>query len=300
MYDAPALAQQLRNLAKEGKLEDWPIILCTTDDLFLQMYDKSTNDDLFDRIFYKENWSPSVCKRDLLEFESLAIGYDRIKAAIRDNLGIAGLLNSDSKAIITQVADKLPEAKTVHSIAAFLLKQLVIKPGLLIDEDILAIRLGVDAQKSDWEALKATFDSFRYKGVFSDGWSRWWIGDIMKWWRQISEGGSLRNSKAEDKVKLLQQVTKITNITPIAIPDHHSQSSFWYKCNITKTPLNSDDGILIKGQDKNFDWQDKEYISMYHIWTAASKKKEDEILNKVSSTDADKIKDIFGLKRKSI
>jgi hypothetical protein len=296
LYDAPALAQQLRNLAKEGKFDDLPIILCTTDDLFLQVYDKSTNDDLFDRIYYKDNWTPVVSNQDLLEFSSLSDGYKKIKNAQTGDIGKLLCINSDPA--ILQLTDKLPESKTIHSIASFILKQLVLKTGLLVDEDILAIRLGFDKENSSaWGEVKAQLTQFQYRGIFHEAWPRWWIGDIMKWWRAVSGGGSLRNMSAKEKVDILKNKLKLENLTSIVLPYKHNQDTFWYKCVITGIPLSSEDGLLVKNQDSKFDWQDKEYISMSHLWTADSKNAEDKILSKIAFTDIDKVKTIFQLKR---
>lgn len=297
MYDAPALAQQIRNLAKEGKIIDLPIILCTTDELFLQMYDKNTNDDLFDRIYYKDQWTPKVNEQDFREFISLANGY---KDIVESDKNLIAVINAPNEQVIIQIMDKISDTSTVHGLSNFILKQLILVPGLLVDESLLAIRLGVDIeQSSDWSDLKGKLQQFSYTGIFKEAWPRWWMGEIMRFWRGLSGGLTLRNMPAKQKVEILQKEFNLNNLTAIQVPNHHTQETFWYKCALSSTPLSSDDGLQIKGQDRKFDWQDRDYISKYHLWTIDSTRDEQVALSKVSYSDVENVKAIFNQKRQS-
>ena len=71
----------------------------------------------------------------------------------------------------------------IHEYAQVILKDLIYVTGALIDESILASRLGVDIKSKNWQEVKELFKLAKYQGVFSDGWDRWWmfkINEIFK------------------------------------------------------------------------------------------------------------------------
>jgi len=289
-YDAPALAQQLRNLSKENEFNNLPILLCTTDDNFKKIFDKNTNDDLFDLVYIKGKWGDNVHR----QFISFSKAYKRINKTTN----IKDLLKINNEELVNIIEEKIFTEKTVHSIASFILNQLIKTTGLLIDEDLLAIRLGVDKNNSsDWSKLLIEFEKFKYKGIFSDAWERWWIGDVMRWWREITDNNSLLTMNADEKMKIIKDKFSLTNILSIELPKKHSDKAFWYKCILSGTPLSIYDGFSIKGQDTKLDWQDRDYISNYHIWTVKKSSEEKEILEKVSFSDIERIKKIFKQKR---
>ncbi len=289
-YDAPALAQQLRNLSKENKFKSLPILLCTTDDNYKNLYDKNTNDNLFDFVYIKGKWGTNVHN----QFISFSETYKQIEktTSIKDLLKIK---NTD---LINIIEEKITTSRTVHSIASFIFNQLIETTGLLIEEDLLSIRLGIDKNNSnDWIQLLKKLEKFKYKGVFADAWNRWWLGDIMRWWREIADNSSLRTMEASEKVNIIQEEFNLIKLRDIKLPDKHSDKTFWYKCVLSNTPLSSYDAFSVKAQDTKLDWQDRDYISNYHIWTVKKKSQEDEILENVSSKDIETIKIMFRKKR---
>ncbi len=292
-FDAPALAQQLRNLSKENEFIALPILLCTTNEKYKILYDKNTNDDLFDLVYIKGEWSENVTN----EFIALANGYKTIR---NSNGELKDILKNNNKELLNLIDEKISDNSTVHSIASFVLKQLILSSGLLIDEELLAIRLGIDKNKSpNWKIILDNLEQFKYQGVFSEGWERWWFGDIMKWWREISDNTSLRTLDAGEKVSLLKVHFKADELSSIELPDKHSDSAFWYKCVFSNIPMSSYDGFLVKAQDTKLDWQDKDYISNYFIWSVKKKSKEDEILKRILTTDFDKVSKMFIKKREN-
>lgn len=156
-YQSPALAQEVRNLIKEGLIDDLPIILCSTDFNFKKLYD-NTNQDLFDAVFEKDSMKGEAVME---EFIGYVITYQSIKKTPTDLEQLLG-----SKEInISQIEQYFNALNTIHEKAA-LLKQVVKPAGILIDEELLAIRLGVDKTKSkDWETLLKKFNSSKYQGV---------------------------------------------------------------------------------------------------------------------------------------
>jgi hypothetical protein len=70
-----------------------------------------------------------------------------------------------------------------HEAVNFIIRQLFEPPGLLIREELLAIRLGADrARSGGWERLKDHFAPARYVGVACKGFRRWWMDLVLSRW----------------------------------------------------------------------------------------------------------------------
>lgn len=85
-----------------------------------------------------------------------------------------------------------------HEAVSFIIRQLFEPPGLLIREELLAIRLGVDKVRSDgWERLREHFAPARYVGVACHGFRRWWMDLVLSQWGQIASPPLFRLSAVE-------------------------------------------------------------------------------------------------------
>ena len=64
----------------------------------------------------------------------------------------------------------------IFQYSRFIINELLQKSGPLIDDKILAARLGVDINSSkDWNNLLKKLNNTKYSGVYSDVWKRWWF-----------------------------------------------------------------------------------------------------------------------------
>ncbi len=287
-YDAPALAQQLRNLVKEGSFEDLPILLCSTDEKMQKSFDKNTNDDLFDRFYDKNKWGiPNSYNTTKQEMIDLAVGYQEII----NGTSLKDLLKCEEEPLLALIEDKLTDVSTPHSLASFVLKQLVLQSGLLVEEDLLAIRLGIDKAKSpDWEKVKKALLAFQYKGIFGQAWQRWWIGSVMQWWRSLSDNSSLSSMTAQEKITLLTTKTKFKQLSAIDLPKHHQDTKFWYQCKYSSIPLSYQDAFLLKGQDTKLEWQDKEFASKNFLLENKNTERQKGAIASISYLDIEKVK----------
>ena len=188
-YSAEALAQHLRFLATEKEVlkKDIPIVLCSMNHGFKNHYKRdSTGHDLFDEVYEKmeftENHSSVVNELQSLAnvYKVLQTGkpswYSILSVPKETKLDVR-LVNSLS----TLIANMVP-----HVLVRFLLNEVVKKPGVLIDEHILAARLGIDKDGSrDWQRLldKAINPKMKYSGLLSTGWNRWWAEGFVQWWK---------------------------------------------------------------------------------------------------------------------
>lgn len=161
-----------------------------------------------------------------------------------------------------------------YIIAQFILNELICKQGILIDEEVLAARLGIDKEAStDWNLVLKKLDFAKYKGVFNEGWSRWWMFEIDKWWNEeLKAEDYLVSTPAETRVEIIKEKLEVTNIVP-ATPLAKAESNlFWTICKGYHKPLDPVDGLVIQGQENLFSWQETEYVSIEAALNRKNKK----------------------------
>ena len=163
--------------------------------------------DFFDFMIFKSEFEYQDFKNKIPMYQaqmiSLVNGYNKLKevASICDSLCINNLDIIDSRFIFEL---KRRENHTAHSKASFILNELIIKQGILIDEDILAVRLGIDKNESTegWVKVRDSLKDFgvEYQGVFSDGWPRWWMPMVDEWWYSLIDNDTyIRFYNAEQR-----------------------------------------------------------------------------------------------------
>ncbi|MBD3636600.1 MAG: hypothetical protein HUJ25_04605 [Crocinitomicaceae bacterium] len=270
-YRALTLAQEVRTRATEGTMDDIPIIVCSTDSKLKRSYNKdSTGHDLFDAKYLKNEELVENSERVSIELVSFAKGYNSISelrskirgagAQLKQFLGLdeKGLQNLDLRLIdyFGEIEGRLP----VHEYARFIMNELILTTGPLVDSEVLAARLGVDTKSADFDKLLNKLKFAKYKGPFNDGWNRWWWHLIEDWWGTKTET-SLAFMDAKERVEELIKIVKLSDLT-IAKPILKSYgTSYWYTCELYNKPLDPIDGVLIETKEP-LAWQDQKYISI--------------------------------------
>jgi len=262
-YRGLSLAQEIRTRATETYSElDLPLVLCSADERILQSFaSDQTGHNLFDEKFIKTKIDYSQSANIL---HDLAVSYQKLK---EPQTTFEALLNYDTSTLDVRLTnyydDLLSQQAPVHEVARFILNEIVKKKGVLINEQVLATRLGVDSSNSeDWDSLKEQFVDAAYNGVFSGAWKRWWMQEIESWWENnISDIQRLRTITAEEKIEVLKEKTGLTGIEAIQPIKKYFGKKFWTVCKGTSRPIDMSDAILIAGQDNLFPWQENEYVS---------------------------------------
>lgn len=270
-FTATELAQHVRTLATKNELKkDIPIVLFSTDDKVRQVYatDLSSHN-LFDR-YIEKHQAPANASEKLW---ALAKGYQDIGenkiifAAESNNdlfgmlMGLDELTDLDERVYSRFYEDTLVTPN--HEYAQVILKDLIYTNGPLINEDILASRLGVDKKASvdDWRKIKELFKPAIYQGVFSDGWERWWSFKVDELFRNWSSS-YLRQLSAEERVKALMSLCDETSLTAAEPIEHNSSSYFDTVCKALKQPLDSMEGFRVHSSKEPKAWQEYEYVSL--------------------------------------
>lgn len=258
-YRGTTVAQLIRDYQKEGILKAFPVILFTGEENMKKALD-NTGRDLFDMIIEKgsinsKTASSIPCKlTDLSDcYEQLITGTDA-----RSMVNAPGYVDDRFRETLHEKQSEDSIANCAH----FLLNEFILKPGLLVDEDLLAARLGVDKNKTGivWQNILSVFSDAYYQGVFGKGWKRWWMQSINEIWKSMTET-NLQRMGAGDRVEVLRTVLKTDAIVVATKTKYADSDEYWAVCCGTGKPLDPIDGFEVTGQETNYPWQDLLYVS---------------------------------------
>lgn len=261
-YKAPTLAQNIREQSAEHNKLDIPIILCSTNDKIKKSYKKDlSSHDLFDMRFDKGLRDYHEVTK---EISSLIQGYKIIN---KKHLKFHELLETPEEVIDSRIYSSLllTESLPAYNIAQLIVKELIFINGPLIPEELLAVRLGIDVEKSaGWNELKEKFSAARYTGVFSSGWNRWWMHKVLSIFREIT-GKNLVSLDAVEKVELIKSKTGISEIKHPERIEMCQSYNFWTLCKGYHKPLDPREGFKIIMAREPKVWQDYDYISLHAV-----------------------------------
>lgn len=277
-YRGPTLAQELRTRMAEKKIAPFPIVLWSITEKFVKSFDE-TSHDLFDAVYGKDDEITDNSTNVALQMISLVEGYSRINLNKKPKMLSALLgLNDDLKDRLEEsFIDEFKyfvERKAVHEIASYLLNSLILPSGLLVDEKLLAARLGVDIKKSgtSWAKLLLTLQQQKYDGPFSTGWQRWWWFSVENWWMALDpKQSNLRRTGATARVKILNEKFALV-LKPAEPIDTGYSEKFFSICVATDRPLDPSDGLRIAEVNVKT-WQDTGYVSGYAALNRIAKDK---------------------------
>lgn len=272
-YSGTELAQRIRTKTNEN---DCPVVLYSANPI-IDFWTENKKSGLFDLCISKEFKDK---KSYAVKLYSLAKAYKIIQNKetnfeCEDPKKIDEAINKFKEQLLgvdhlekinKPFADYLQKiiSNPTYIIAQFILNEFICKQGILIDEEVLAARLGIDKEaSSDWNLVLAKLDFAKYKGVFSEGWPRWWMFEIDKWWNEELKGEDfLISTPAEERVNGIKEKLGINNIEPATPLPKAESDLFWTVCKGYHKPLDPVDGLAIKGQENLFSWQETEYVSI--------------------------------------
>lgn len=262
-FRGTALAQEIRTRQKEKSMKCFPIVLFSANDNLQGSLD-SLGKDLFDICINKTN----LRVNDFVGYSKILLALAEGYSILNQTTEISTIFGISSNYIINsrvcEAYEHIKNHESVPALAQFIIHQVIEHQGVLIDEQMLAARLGIDIEKSvdDWTALLRELSFAQYKGVFFSGWPRWWMSSIEQWWNEhISQSDYLRSTPASKRVSLLSSHFGLHLIPATKTPKSHSEK-FWTVCRGTNRPLDPNDGFLIINQDNLYPWQDKGFVSV--------------------------------------
>jgi hypothetical protein len=270
-FRAGTLAQEIRTRQTEKSIKEFPIVLWSTyQKLMGSYYGDTTSQDLFDARHDKDKVidEANLVRHQLI---SLAEGYKRIISLI-DSHGVIstivlGLEEDDYKLLPSRFTAHFSQnnQRPAHEHARFILQGIISMPGLLINEKLLAARLGIDKEKSsDWTALLEHLPTnTKYTGPFCDAWDRWWSYLVeRKWWRGlVKESSPLSTLSANERVEQIKQHTKLRNLIAAKPIKEFYGDRFQTICEYYQKPLDPVDGVIINEKEP-MPWQERRYLSI--------------------------------------
>lgn len=284
-FRGTSLAQEIRTRQKEGEFKSFPIILFSGNDKLEKSLEKSGKD-LFDICIDKGQINAK--SYDVLSPQLLALaeGYKIITQSVSN---LSGILDTNIDFVDERFISELNGLvnNPTHVIAGFLINDLIGKQGMLVDEQILAARLGIDILKSpEWGRVISSLSPSKYTGVFSDGWHRWWMVSVNDWWRKVSKTEKyLRSTPASIRVDLIKKGLGIEELFAAEKIEKADSEEYWTICRGYNRPLDPVDGLMIDGQENLYPWQDTEYVSI----DAALKRKNNNAWKKVAKLEEERL-----------
>ena len=264
---AAALAQEIRTREAEKKMLSLPIVIWSQENRLKNSYKSDfTSHDLFNLVYKKEEIAQNAVKiHD--ELLSLASGYKKINKFRAENksFNLGTLLNSKNNYIDIRIQEYFSSnIQTVHQTARFIIRELLERPGLLIDELFLAARLGVDKDGSkDWDELINTLKKHKYSGPFSDAWQRWWAYNIEKdWWATTSkQSRPISLLSSEDRLGIIKKNTRFKKLVAAKPIKENYHTKYYTICEYHNQPLDPVDGVILAEKSLQ-PWQERRYVSL--------------------------------------
>jgi hypothetical protein len=269
--DGPSFATALRT-KKSRAHKDIPIVLLSVENNITDYYKDFASQGLFDFSIPKEVYLINSTKYNT-RLISVIEAYKEIQSKKFDFNLVLGI----SKEFANQYLDyriqfsleKETYSQDVHAYSHFILQNLIRSVGPLIGEDYLSAKLGISKDSPDWGNLKDKLAAFKYTGVYSSSYNRWWFQGIADWFQSKEKNKmSLRRLNAEERAVSLKEILDLKELIPLAKIKkgayHAKSSSFWSICKETKLPIDIVDGFELYEKEL-FPWQESQYISYMGI-----------------------------------
>lgn len=263
VVNAPTYAQTLRSRNDKLIHKDAPIIIISNDINKTKIYDDYTSQDLFDLSVTKEDF-----RKDLKKYTEIISAFINSYETINNS-------KYDLKQILNLTEDKVKEKIDYRFIEKFEIQKkikdnafgccsliynsLIKSIGPLVGIDMLSARLGISKESTDWDRLLGILDVYKYSGVFSEVYERWWMDDILSWWNEISKNKSMRRTPAATRMELISEATKLElkSIEPVKF---YNSSNYWSICSFSKNAIDPSEAYIIENLEL-LPWQENTYIS---------------------------------------
>lgn len=274
----PGIAQDIRVKQRAGTIPEYPIVrFAALAPVQKNVRGDPTSDDLFDLKVQKEAVQRDIDAviaglRGIRQVYDALTSVEKIDESFFAN--IVGCSQSDIEILGHDgFRDRLLSSlqTAAHVAAGVYVRSFLTPPGLLIDEGLLAVRLGVDAQRSDkaWKEFVATLP-FQFRGVGGAYFIRWWARGLDAWWfERISADVPLVSLTAEQRIDTLQEKLKIEGLVALQLPEGSPGSRPWRFCQLCREqdppidfPIDATDAVRVTLRSDIPSWVDQPYASL--------------------------------------
>lgn len=261
-FSATSLAQWLRSYAVENDKPHKPIVLLSNDLQCAHYSADVTSHDLFDIVMERTvdlPWEPFA-----IQLAILANTYSTLNGDKEKNLqNIFQYGNIDAS--VTMLAPFVKaELFNVSRFSMFVLHDLFMYSGWLIDESVLAARLGVDKEKSghEWEKFRDTyFSEVQYKGAFAELKRLYWSKDAINIFKKMTDGKSPASMTGPQRLEAMKTtVNEAKSLVAYQLEGHCKSTYYWTVDEVTKKPLDASEGYMIQEENGLKAWQEPRYV----------------------------------------
>lgn len=280
----PGMAQDIRVAQQKRAVPGFPIVRFSLRDKVLEnIGHDSSSDDIFDLKIEKDGLStPEARTAAQAKLIGVREIYDALSVEGAELLQILGLTDEQwCQWGSTSFQSDFDIGDRVHLKAGPLVRMMT-HPGLLIDEEMLAVRLGVDHVNSKgWEKLAGELEPYAYRGVADGCFIRWWARGIEDWWQEVIGADTpLAGSTIAQRLELLSPI--IDDLVPLQMPKGSLGERPWRYCLLTKEsqqqliPVDPARAVKMKPRSNMPTWLDPLYAAL----SIALQNREDPRLDK--------------------
>jgi len=271
IVDGPSFATALRTKNSRAH-KDIPIVLLSVENNITDYYKDFASQGLFDFSIPKEIFLSNSTKFNN-RLISVIAAYKEIQSKKFDLNAVLGISQDFADVYLDYripfSIEKETYSQDVHAFSHFILQNLIRTVGPLIGEDYLSAKLGISKDSPDWGKLKDKLSAFKYTGVYSSSYNRWWSQSIADWFQsQDKNKMSLRRLNAEERAESLKEILDLKDLIPLTKINKGAyqakSSSFWTICKETNLPIDIVDGFELYEKEL-FPWQESQYISFLGI-----------------------------------
>lgn len=245
----PGIAQDIRVKQKSREIAEYPIVrFAGRAPVERNVKGDPGSDDLFDLKIPKEELAQNLASVQLrlLGLERVYRGLTGADLAAKDTINrLLGLDETQLRGWSHEsFHDRLLSALQIaaHVGAGAFVRGFLTPTGLLIGEDVLSYRLGVDPLKSgeSWKQMLTQL-SFQYKGIAWQYFPRWWARGLEEWWLQtVKSERPLVSLSIAQRVEVL--LKNFNGIVPMSMPEGSAGDKPWRLCALS---LEADPAVFI-------------------------------------------------------
>ncbi|WP_342241196.1 hypothetical protein [Inquilinus sp. OTU3971] len=258
----PGMAQNIRVAQQRQSAPSFPIVRFSARARVLEnIGHDSSSDDVFDLKIEKDGLS-EIARQKVVQRQ--LFGVTEVYHAAGGEFDLLTFVGLDDKhwSLWGHLAfeREMANADRPHLKAGRIIR-LLVHPGVLIDEDLLAIRLGIDRHQSkSWSQLLDELAPIRYSGVARDHFPRWWARGLEDWWLDLSPPQPLAGSSIEERHALLTRYH--SDLRRLEMPEESPGDRPWRTCLLTLEereeiiPVDPSKGVRITPRETLPPWMD--------------------------------------------
>jgi hypothetical protein len=279
----PGLAQNCRVSMQQRAIPSFPIVRFSwRERVAANIGHDTSSDDLFDMKIEKDGLSDNGMM-DILRQK--LTGLQNVYRCSENQTLTLDLLAIDRDAWEAwghpNFEARLAQADRTYLRAGMIIR-LLLYPGLLIGEELLSFRLGIEpTASSDWRRILEALEPARYRGAGSDAFPRWWARGVSSWWPELApEAPPLAGTNISERIEVLSQ--RFPGIVALDMPLVSRGERPWRYCTLTferegrLIPVDPNEAVRMQPRSEMPVWLDPLYAALGPAMRAS---KEDQRLN---------------------